>query len=991
MGKNGESMKQKKIVKIEYIWMLLIGLSAILLRYMFRELISNDMKACLVPWYEELPRLSFRRALVTQVGNYYPLYQLMIYGLTRFPGDSVFKYKLLSCLFDFVLALGVYFFVKKYTDSGKAVTGYAVTLFLPTVWLNSAAWGQCDSIYVSLIVIALYLLFNEKTTGSVILLGLAMAFGSQTVFVLPFFLFVYIYGFIKKKTRLQLLHFVTIPVTMIWASCPNILAGRPITDLIAVYFSRTGKYGVISGNYPGVWKLMRLSYDSDKWWCIGFTLLILCGLMIWFYRNNVDIFGRHFLWCAFLLSYTCVLFLPGMNERYGYIYEILAVLLALCTGAGWYAVMITQLISMKTYFYFLYHTPLNMELLSIINVSLYVFMIYAFYREVSGKPMRSTLFAREKGIDPFHEEKLPETDMEGVRPNGDKRGIKAAGISSYDKKAMLILTVIFLVYGSMHLGQMKAPETAVEVGVETEEGHEVYVPFDSEKHVKTVCIYPLLSKDIKFDLFYADDGEWKKIEGEADHKGAFTWKQMDADVKTHQLCVIFKDPEAQIAEIVCLDSEGRQIPVSGEAKPAELFDEQDCLRNLPTAFESMIFDEIYHGRTAYEFLHGLKIYENTHPPLGKTIISIGVRLFGMNPFGYRIMSLLFGAICIPVVYLFGSRITGKTAYGMLAAVLQMTEFMHYTLSRIATIDIFVAFFVLVMFYGVTAFVQEEKEKYLILSGAAFSLGAATKWTAIYAASGVAVILFVWLLRKWRPAQTETSDNRTKNRTEKERKQGGGRIGGYKGIVRIVLICIGVYIILPSIVYVLSYIPFLKAYPEKNILQHAISNSIHMLSYHRGVNAPHPYESSWYTWLFDWIPLVDSRVYIGEYKGVIATFVNPFICYTGLAAVAHHVYLSYRRDKIAAILLVFYICMLLPWMFISRTVFIYQYFICTKVLIFMICYSIYKLRFINEEKVLCAVAGISGFLFIAYLPVLSGVLVKTAYINEILKVLPKWWF
>lgn len=272
---------------------------------------------------------------------------------------------------------------------------------------------------------------------------------------------------------------------------------------------------------------------------------------------------------------------------------------------------------------------------------------------------------------------------------------------------------------------------------------------------------------------------------------------MDADVENDQICVIFKDPKAQIAEIVCLDSEGKQIPVSEEAKSAELFDEQACLKNPPTAFESMMFDEIYHGRTAYEFLHGLEIYENTHPPLGKTIIALGIRLFGMNPFGFRIMSLLLGAFCIPVVYLFGLRITGKTVYGMLAAVLQMTEFMHYTLSRIATIDIFVAFFVLVMFYGVAAFLQEEKEKYLILSGAAFSFGAATKWTAVYAAAGVAVILFAWMICKLRTLRSEKAYDRShgmrheKKQDEKERTE-------YKSIVRFVIICISVYILLPSV-------------------------------------------------------------------------------------------------------------------------------------------------------------------------------------------------
>lgn len=58
---------------------------------------------------------------------------------------------------------------------------------------------------------------------------------------------------------------------------------------------------------------------------------------------------------------------------------------------------------------------------------------------------------------------------------------------------------------------------------------------------------------------------------------------------------------------------------------------------------------------------------------------------------------------------------------------------------------------------------------------------------------------------------------------------------------------------------------------------------------------------------------------------------------------------------------------------------------------MICYSVYKLRLIKEKKMVIVAGGISCALFAVYLPVLSGIPVKTAYINEILKILPKWWF
>ena len=57
---------------------------------------------------------------------------------------------------------------------------------------------------------------------------------------------------------------------------------------------------------------------------------------------------------------------------------------------------------------------------------------------------------------------------------------------------------------------------------------------------------------------------------------------------------------------------------------------------------STYFDEIYHARTAYEHIHGIRPYENTHPPLGKILIGIRIRLFGMTPFGWRFIGTLLG-------------------------------------------------------------------------------------------------------------------------------------------------------------------------------------------------------------------------------------------------------------------------------------------------------------------------------------------------------------
>lgn len=120
-----------------------------------------------------------------------------------------------------------------------------------------------------------------------------------------------------------------------------------------------------------------------------------------------------------------------------------------------------------------------------------------------------------------------------------------------------------------------------------------------------------------------------------------------------------------------------------------MFDEQDEFEGRASAMNGTYFDEIYHGRTAYEMIHKLYCYENTHPPLGKIFIACGVLMFGMNPFGWRFMGTLFGVFMVPIIYLFAKRFFNKEWISIVTTLLFAFDFMHFVQTRIATIDVFV--------------------------------------------------------------------------------------------------------------------------------------------------------------------------------------------------------------------------------------------------------------------------------------------------------------
>ncbi len=102
-----------------------------------------------------------------------------------------------------------------------------------------------------------------------------------------------------------------------------------------------------------------------------------------------------------------------------------------------------------------------------------------------------------------------------------------------------------------------------------------------------------------------------------------------------------------------------------------------------------IFDEIYFARAAEEYLRNVRIYENTHPPLTKLLITASTWLFGGlprgdNAHGWRFVDVLFGALVIPIVYAFARRVTRSTLFATIATTLFLFDGMHYVQSRIAT-------------------------------------------------------------------------------------------------------------------------------------------------------------------------------------------------------------------------------------------------------------------------------------------------------------------
>jgi dolichyl-phosphate-mannose-protein mannosyltransferase len=142
---------------------------------------------------------------------------------------------------------------------------------------------------------------------------------------------------------------------------------------------------------------------------------------------------------------------------------------------------------------------------------------------------------------------------------------------------------------------------------------------------------------------------------------------------------------------------------------------------------ALIFDETYYAKDAWSILnHGveLNLVSNANtviqaghanifaacngtpescgeyvvqPEMGKLLIAGGEWLFGLNSFGWRFASAVFGSLAILLVCRIARRMTRSTLLGCVAGLLMALDGLEFVLSRTGILDIFLMFFVLAAF------------------------------------------------------------------------------------------------------------------------------------------------------------------------------------------------------------------------------------------------------------------------------------------------------
>src|SRR5687767_557114 len=130
-----------------------------------------------------------------------------------------------------------------------------------------------------------------------------------------------------------------------------------------------------------------------------------------------------------------------------------------------------------------------------------------------------------------------------------------------------------------------------------------------------------------------------------------------------------------------------------------------------------IFDEVYYANDANDMLsRGIEWDEKTggpgyvvHPPLGKWMIAIGIKLAGYDSFGWRLSAAIFGIISVLMITRIARRMFGSTVLGCAAGLLMAFDGMHFVLSRSALLDIFL-FFLLLAAFGMLILDRDQRRR-----------------------------------------------------------------------------------------------------------------------------------------------------------------------------------------------------------------------------------------------------------------------------------------
>ena len=241
--------------------------------------------------------------------------------------------------------------------------------------------------------------------------------------------------------------------------------------------------------------------------------------------------------------------------------------------------------------------------------------------------------------------------------------------------------------------------------------------------------------------------------------------------------------------------------------------------------KTFIFDEVYYVDGARDLLKfGVEVTGNNpefivHPPIGKWLIALGIQLFGDSAFGWRFTTAVAGSVMILLIALIAHRLFRNPLLTGLASALMAVDGLALVHSRTALLDNFLALFILIATYF---FIRRQYWWTAIALGIALGI----KWSAIY------FILVFGVIALYRAFTHHTG----------------------KALIRPTLERIGQFVLLPTGIYLISWIGWFNSQRgwardySANVLTSFVHYHQQILNFHTSLTEKHTYQANPWSWL-----------------------------------------------------------------------------------------------------------------------------------------------
>lgn len=878
---------------------------------------------------------------------------------------------------------------KRYPQN-KQLPFAVMMALLPSFLITGTYWGQTDGIFCYLMLLTFRFLTEEKLTLSAVMFTLSALTKPQSFLFAPLVAILFaksdsvvLVPGLKDKFPKAVKIIWNLAVTFVFALAMMSISMIPfrggVPDLLFLVKKYTetfssypyaslntfNLFGLLNGNMkPLTDNFLFLTYET--WGMILMAVCVLGGILAVIFnkdkKNLFLIFGTYL--------FAIVMLGSKMHERYWYFVPLLILLAFVFTGKKKYFGIFCAL--ELTYFL---NLDFALKYLSGVSDPYYnmIFVVATIVNLALLWYLVRDVFVTIRADYPKKEPKIREYS------------------EKFTWKSAVAVLCVMVVFGGCAFYRLGSTDNTPQTYAKVARGQSVTFRFAQTEELAEIRYFAGYGlRNFKLRQVGPDISQYVNFSGKQEKSTyVFSWQQeKTAVIPTNEVVLEVlengSDEITEWGEFLFLNGQGEPISYTVSA-PIEtditaFSDEPYTVPDVPSYENSFYFDEIYHGRAAYEYKNDLSMYETTHPPLGKLLMTIGISLFGWNMLGVRFMGVAIAVLMIPVFYLLAKRLLRYNKVALLTTVLFTFGFMHLSHTRIASIDSFMVFFIVAAFAFLVEFVHQYVEKgvtpkaliFLGISGIMFGCGAAVKWAAIYPGIGLgAIYLFaIWLRYKKAPKNTQAG--------------------------KLILWSLGLYALIPFLIYYLSYIPYFDCFDQKLTWQGFVSAQQHMFNYHSGLTATHPYSASWYEWMINARPLWMHQGVVLENgsRETIATFGNPVLLWGGIAGIIYLLVHAVKEKKVslaAFVIVAGYLSQMLPWMFVTRCTFMYHYFPMVAFLALGVGY--YWKHSAKKGKNLWIPLGVcvaAIALFFVFYPVLTGIPASPEYVNQ-LKIMPNWTF